>query len=138
MEQCLAIVEVRADRIELSATECPCLEVPLGEIGACPGPTPGTWMLASGDLEPLLSLLDRCGYHWTLAHRGDPPRTWAERLFAEVPTDHHAALFAACRSALADVPDHLALLEFAHQSVGGPPAHPWSSFVLPGFAPTAS
>lgn len=35
-------------------------------------------------LEPVCSLLDRTGYVWAVDHR-DAPRTWAERVCAEIP-----------------------------------------------------
>lgn len=41
------------------------------------------WRLPLGELEPLCALLDRCGAVWALQWRA-APRTWAERLVAEV------------------------------------------------------
>ena len=52
----------------------------------------------------------------------------------EVPAEHHAEVFDACRLALSDVPDHLALLEFAYQDTVRVPVLTWGAFVFPGVA----
>lgn len=46
------------------------------------------WVVPNWQLEPVCSLLDRCGYTWAVDDK-NAPRTWAERLFAEVARTHH-------------------------------------------------
>lgn len=83
----------------------------LGSFDAS-APEPGTWVLGPSALEPLCSVLDRLGVVWGLS-TPSAPRTWAERLFAEVPPRHHRALLAALRLLLDSEPDHRAVLDYA-------------------------
>ena len=62
--------------------------------------------------EPVLAALDRLGFVWALGRRV-VPRTWAERVFAEIPTDRHEPVFSALWSALDGLADHQALLAAA-------------------------
>lgn len=67
--------------------------------------------------EEVLSTLDRCGYVWALGPRFEP-RTWAERLFAEVHPVHHDELLESLRVVLHDNADHRGLLEDAYRRRG--------------------
>jgi hypothetical protein len=54
------------------------------QLGATYDPGLDVWTAAPVLLEPVCSLLDRAGYVWAVDHR-DAPRTWAERVCAELP-----------------------------------------------------
>lgn len=54
------------------------------QIGATFDPGLDVWTAPPALLEPVCTLLDRTGYVWAVDHR-DAPRTWAERVCAELP-----------------------------------------------------
>lgn len=111
----LAVIEIvpGGSRINCSVTHGTRIAPALRSLGGETVHRSDEWALPAGQLEPLQCLLDRHGYRWALQPAEGQPRTWAERLVAEVPADHRGRVVDACSRALADCPDHLALLRLA-------------------------
>jgi len=74
----------------------------------------GCWTGSPEVLEPVCSLLDRCGVLWGVYDQ-DAPRTFAERLFAECPDALAGRLYESVRAVLAagSADLHIAALDAA-------------------------
>lgn len=87
----------------------------LRDLGLGRDGDPGSWRGRWELLEPVCSTLDQLGYRWAVENF-DGPRTWAERLFAEVPRHLAEALYLAVRGVLESPDgdrDHASVLEWA-------------------------
>jgi len=82
----------------------------LNSIGTRTGPS--SFVVDHGAVEDVLNALDRAGFTWSIGEQV-PPRTWAQRMFAEVPDSHHEELYRATWDALDGLDDHRALLRTA-------------------------
>lgn len=92
---------------------------PLTELGTRVGPS--TFVVDHSVVEEALSALDRAGFVWSLGER-IVPRTWAQRMFAEIPADCHDRLFDAVWTALDGLDEHRALLRTAKPAPTPDPA----------------
>lgn len=90
------------------------LDTELSETGAVWDDGGGMWVAPVAAAEEVCAILDRQGYTWALDWR-DRPRTWAERLVVELPSDVREAV---CGLLMEEFNrrgdgDHYALLRYA-------------------------
>ena len=77
----------------------------------------GTYRFSVDRIEDVLTALDRGGFVWAMGG-SLIPRTWAQRLFAELPPELHEPAFNALHEVLGSAQDHRAMLESARRDAG--------------------
>lgn len=86
----------------------------LTALGATYDSSLSMWCAPARCVELITAALDRAGYVWAADHR-EVPRTWAERVVAELPPDVAISVLPALHRGLHDegAVDHAALLAHA-------------------------